>query len=359
MDNLKNIKNGLSFIGEKIENLVEYPNRKYIRDSMKTDVVVNPTMIARANEIVQKIVNNKENQKFLTSNQYLVREYSYEKDLRFPWEDNASMKPDGRSIATSNNFLSKLSDNDLLFIMGHEIAHAELKHKFASKQIEKQTGDRSNVLKYTRIAEHEADLAGAFLAVNAGGDLDTFISIFQKKLKSPSMIYSFENSHPTYPERMKVLKESFKGDVLKKIDAMKIHNRLLSNISTSKDTFKEVFDYVMKQSEDIRKGYKETSLDFIKKYIQEDPQRRGMQVYLDTKDTLSRIHSQQLFMKISPKLVPEIVQYSKKELEMGEKLANEVLKLPEVSVFKGFGMAKNMVELKAKDKAKEIYKGRV
>lgn len=163
-------------------------------------------------------------------------------------EVNAFALPGGK-VAIYTGLLKILNDDELAYVIGHEVSHVALRHgsERISQQIALQMGaevasvllknkSKKNsdifllafglgsqigiTLPYSRKNEYEADKFGALYAAKAGYDPEAAITTLQKfqELSGGKQPLEFLSTHPINTSRIKALKkdmETFKAEYYK------------------------------------------------------------------------------------------------------------------------------------------------
>ncbi len=162
----------------------------------------------------------------------LISNYQWEFNLVNNAEVNAWCLPGGKIVVYSGLLPLILSDTDLAIVMGHEIAHAILKHGnermseqllaqyggaalsalLSSKPAETQAlfnsaygiGSTLGVLAFSRKQENEADETGLYVAATGGYDPNAAIPFWQRMAaqSSGSQPPVFLSTHPSDETRI-------------------------------------------------------------------------------------------------------------------------------------------------------------
>ncbi|MCD6011596.1 MAG: peptidase Ste24p [Flavipsychrobacter sp.] len=162
----------------------------------------------------------------------LIKDYNWEFNLVNNAEVNAWCLPGGKIVVYSGILPLTPSDTDLAVVMGHEIAHAILKHgnermsqqllvefggqalsvALSSKPAETQElfrnayGISSNLglLAYSRKQENEADESGLYIMATGSYNPNAAIGFWQRMLaqSSGSAVPVFLRTHPSEQQRI-------------------------------------------------------------------------------------------------------------------------------------------------------------
>jgi predicted Zn-dependent protease len=167
----------------------------------------------------------------------LIKNYQWEFNLVNSPEVNAWCMPGGKIVVYSGLLPISQSDSGLAVVMGHEIAHAILKHGnermsqqllvqyggtalsvlLSSKPVETQALFNSaygvsttvGVLAYSRKHESEADEMGLYIMASAGYDPNTAVVVWQRMQaqntgSKPPVLLS---THPSDEQRIQNIKD--------------------------------------------------------------------------------------------------------------------------------------------------------
>lgn len=150
-------------------------------------------------------------------------------------EENAFALPGGPIYVTQGLITSGINDDALAGILGHEITHVEKRH-FAREYTRAQQeelatlailiatkGEAANTLRYVQLVnelilhpsysrddEREADRGGIDLVIKDGRNPYELVKLFEQwrdSGKSPSWIPDFMRDHPSYNERIQIMKD--------------------------------------------------------------------------------------------------------------------------------------------------------
>ena len=163
-----------------------------------------------------------------------ARDWRWQVDLIKSPQLNAWCMPGGKIVFYTGLLDQlKLSDDEIAMIMGHEMAHALREHareRLAKTQatglglsvaaslfglgqvgdMGAQLGTQLLSLKYSRDDERESDLVGLEIAARAGFDPQASVSLWKKMNQAASNRggSSFLSSHPSGPDRIRVLQDN-------------------------------------------------------------------------------------------------------------------------------------------------------
>lgn len=169
------------------------------------------------------------------SQSYLIKDYHWEFNLVNNPEVNAWCLPGGKIVVYSGLLTLAAADADLAVVMGHEIAHAILKHgnERLSQQLAVQFGGQAlsvalsskpaetqalfanvygvsstlGVLAYSRKQENEADEMGLYIMATAGYDPNAATAFWERmKAQGGTKPPVFLSTHPSDDQRIQNIK---------------------------------------------------------------------------------------------------------------------------------------------------------
>lgn len=191
---------------------------------------------------------------------------------------NASAGMDGLAVTSGMNRFAE-NDNELALVLGHEIAHAVLRHSEQSVNSAKQasgilgvlfgrTLPQNEVAQYAKDKERDADYLGLYLAMAAGFDVKEAPNFWRRMAANhPGAITdSFGSTHPSTPERAVNLQMT-----LQEINDLQVAGKpLLPNLARLKTAYDGEYVYfeggrkVRKPlSEDVATGKKLPSFNEV------------------------------------------------------------------------------------------------
>lgn len=117
---------------------------------------------------------------------------------------------DGETVTVWRGLLNFVdNDDELAFMMGHELAHNILGHHdilTASSEERRARLGKGSLLEQTRLTERQADYLGLYLVAWAGYDVHAAVPFWEKMADNePLMALSFGRSHPSDRQRIRDL----------------------------------------------------------------------------------------------------------------------------------------------------------
>ena len=361
------IRKDLAYLKLRLDVYMEKPLRDYVHKKVQSKVIIDENALKEAQKCLDKISESqKDNPYFKLYNFDLKR---VTKKAKFSGKEvpvnyeNAGVDFLG-NIYSSDCYMSRFNEKEKLFIMGHEIAHRMMTHMGPGAASLILKDNKELVMPLLRLQEHQADMLGTYLAIKAGGDLNSSISAIRKFSHKQDFVYQGYMSwvtHPTPAERIAYIRRKFsmkkiEDEYFKKRQSVSFSLLALRDGECSDITMEETIKNLKELTYDTRKnnGFYNKNIKAIREYIKENPEIHGLQVYLDTKHVLATIKKECIIAKIVPKsLANETFLYQKEEIKMFQKLASDVLKLPEVAMFKNTGLKKVLNDTKTVSREKD------
>ena len=354
------IKKDLAYLKLRLDVYMEKPLRDYVHKKVQTKIIIDENALKEAQKCLDKISESQKDNPYFKLYKFDLKRVTkkskfFGKEVPVNYE-NVSVDFLG-NIYSSDCYMSRFNEKEKLFLMGHEIAHRMMTHMSSEAASSILKDNKELVMPLLRFQEHQADMLGTYLAIKAGGDLNSSISAMRKFSNKQDFVYRGYMSwitHPTPAERIAYIRRKFsmkkiEDEYFKKRQSVSFSLLALHNGKCSDITMEETIKNLKELTYDTRKnnGYYNKTIKAIREYIKENPEVHGLQVYLDTKDALASIKKECIVAKIIPKsLVNETFLYQKEEINMFQKLASDVLKLPEVAMFRNAGLRKVLNDTK-------------
>ena len=315
----------------KVENVLLYPVRAYVHKKVALKENHDEEIFKTTQNIIDRIMKMQKNDNFLSKLSVRIHK----------GKDVPTILPNGAMFASAS-YLNRFSDNEIAFIVGHEIAHLSLKHRNAETVVE-VIGNHNLLDSYRRYCEHEADVLGMYFASQVGATIDDCFSAMKKLNKEKYNViekYAFWEDHPTVAERCLFVRNFYNPEGIANIREENFAEKITDlNVSNPNDVLRVKLDIINKLNS-IRidsKNYLGETLNQVNEQLKEEPLKFGLQCYLDTKKVLENLYEN--------KKDNTLLYFQEKELDNVIKLAEEVLNLPEVKKFRGIGVLKGTVSL--------------
>ena len=320
-------------IHRKIGDTIETALRKYVHLMVSSRVVIDKNIEGRTQGIINEIVSVKKNKKFLHNcNEFFVKSA---KDT-----DLCTVIGTGAMYINRMN-MSRFTDGEIAFIVGHELGHVALRHFEAESNMEKACKNEPDLLQsYKRVQEHECDMFGVYFATSIGVKFPECMSAIRKLTDEKSGVidnYRFWEDHPTAAERTEFLRKYYSEYKVEDIFEHSLSHELRTMDTENIIDVMGVTKEMRRQSEEVRKDnlHMFSAMSRAKEKIGEHPIRSALQYYLDTKAILKSIEK--------AKKNSYVMQYHRDEINDAFRIATAILKLPEIQKVKSKGLLRSTV----------------
>ena len=320
-------------VHNKIGDTIETAFRKYVHFMISSRLVVDKNIEGRTQGIINEIVSMNKNKKFLRNQKDFFVKATKDTDL-------CTVIGTGAMYINKIN-MSRFRDEEIAFIVGHELGHVVLRHFEAESNMEKVCRNEPDLLQsYKRVQEHECDMFGVYFATSIGIKFSDCMSAIRKLTDEKSGVidnYRFWEDHPTAAERTAFLRKYYSEHKVEEVFKNSLSHELriidTNNIIDVMGIAKEM----RMQSEEVRKDnlHMYSAMSRAKEKIREYPIRSALQYYLDTKMILKNLED--------AKKNSYVMRYHKDEINDAFKIATAILKLPEIQKVKNKGLLKSTV----------------
>lgn len=162
-----------------------------------------------------KIIKGTEQAKLVERIGKEITQWAYSTDYEFKFqlidndEPNAFAFPNGSIYVLTGLFKSIGSDDDLAFVLGHEVAHVIMRHSEKSQQFKTKISEdpqwASKVKEFSREHEYESDKYGILYMIRAGysplGSVNWFNRMINLGYEYPPL-YVPSAEHPNFTQRV-------------------------------------------------------------------------------------------------------------------------------------------------------------
>ena len=334
----------------RVKMALESRLREYVHKKVKMEDMSDDRMAEKILMTVKRIRERTEDKTMLPDGDILI----YELKGKEAEGNNASIFADG-ILAFSKSFMSRFTYDELAFVVGHEMAHYKLKHSAAIPKLDYLVNNGAEKSAYMRMQEHEADMLGVYYACKSGGNFTSSISALRKLDNMESRVsssFNYFSTHPTVAERVYYLRQNYSHDNAVKIVDSRFYERVMQVSNMNSFRGQEIKAELVKKMNIPRKD-KEKILDVclkeMQEYMKKDATKAELQVYLDTKKVSSELAIIKRDMYKS--------KFVKDEIELADNLIKKVMELPEVKKFKGLGVIKGVLKVRAQGNTNKQWKG--
>ena len=318
----------------KLGKVLEKALRKYVHYMVRSSNVLDRNIIGRTQGIVNEMMCSPKNRKYLYNrNEFFVKADNKDTEL-------CTIIGTGAIYANETN-MSRFTDGELAFIVGHELGHMALRHFECETNMERVCKNEPDLLlAYKRVQEHECDMFGVYFAQSVGADFSECMSAIRKLDRENTSVldnYRYWEDHPTAAERSAFLRKNYSKLNVDELWKHTLSHELREIDTTSIVDVMGVTKEMRKQAEMVRKDnvHMFATIGMAKEKLKENPEKYALQYYLDTRNALNHLSDM--------KKDTFMMRYYGKEINDAVKIANAILKLPEIQKVKSKGLIKSTI----------------